>query len=59
MDQIEEHKKVEDNQNYNNGKTKAFSPDWKDSSSSLFTSSWSRREFFSQAPYNLAGPQTK
>ena len=27
MDQIEEHKKVKDNQNYNNGKTKAFSPD--------------------------------
>ena len=46
MDQIEEHKRVEDNQSSNKGKAKAFSIDQRDSSASRFPSSRPRREFY-------------
>ena len=37
MDRIEEHKRVEDNQNHRKGKAKDFTPDCKDNSTGWFT----------------------
>ena len=57
MDQIEEHKRVEDNQSFSKGKAKAFTTGRRDSSTGRFASSWLRREFYSQTSHSVAGPQ--
>ena len=57
MDQIEEHKRVEDNQSSKKGKTKVFNLDWRDNSSGQFTSARPRRDFFNQASRSLVVPQ--
>ena len=53
MDQIEEHKRVKDNQSSKKGKTKVFNLDRRDNSSGQFTSARSRRDFFNQASRSL------
>ena len=57
MDRIEEHKRFEDNQSFNKGKAKVFTPDRRDSSIGRFTSSRSREEFYNLASHSIAGPQ--
>ena len=57
MDQIEDYKRVEDNQNSSKGKTKVFTLDRKDSSSGRFTPSRPKKEFSNQASHSLIGLQ--
>ena len=57
VDQIEVHKRVEDNQNKGKGKAMAFTPDQKDNSVGWFNPSQLRREFFKQVPHKPTRPQ--
>ena len=56
MDRIEEHKRVEDNQNSTRGKTKVSTTDWKDSSGGRFSSPQPRKEYYNQASHNVVAP---
>ena len=57
MDQIEDYKRVEDNQNSSKGKTKVFTLDRKDSSLGRFTPSRPKKDFFNQVSHSLIGQQ--
>ena len=57
MDQIEEHKRVEDNKGSSKGKAKAFIPDRNDSSIGKFVSSQPRKEFYNQTSHTVVGSQ--
>ncbi|XP_023894650.1 uncharacterized protein LOC112006600 [Quercus suber] len=57
MDWIEEHKKVEDNQNSIRGKTKISTTDQRDSLRGQFSSSRLRKEYYNQASHNFVAPQ--
>ena len=48
MDQIEEHKKVEDYQSSVRSKNKVSTSDWRDNSEGRFSSSQPRREYYNQ-----------
>ena len=57
MDRIEEHERVEDNQNQSKGKAKVFTTDQRDNQAKRYGPSHPRREFYNQAPHNLVGPK--
>lgn len=54
MDQIEEHKRVEDDQSQGKGKEKVFMLERRDPWSDRFGPNRPRRELFNQAPQNNA-----
>ena len=56
MNRIEEHKRVEDDQNQGKGNAMAFTPNQKDNLVGQFNLSQPKREFFNQVPYNPVGP---
>ena len=56
MNRIEEHKRVEDDQNQGKGNAMAFTPNQKDNLVGQFNPSQPKREFFNQVPYNPVGP---